>query len=48
MSIGCENIIGKKNKVMQSSKGVDKFVRIIKLKIKLEARNLDNLYHFLT
>ena len=38
----------KVNKVMQPSKGVNKFVKVIEINIIIEARTLDNLYHFLT
>ena len=48
ITINCENTFGKVNKVMQSSNGMIKVVRIIELKILIEARTLSNLYHMLT
>ena len=48
ITINCENIFKKIKKIARSSKGVVKLVRIIKLKIIIDARTLDTSYRMLT
>ena len=43
ITIDCYNIIGGVNKIMQSSKGMCKFIRIIELKIVIEGRIYNNI-----
>ena len=47
ITLTCYNIIGGINKIMQSTKGMCKFIRVIELKIKIQGRiynNIINIY----
>ena len=43
ITLTCYNIIGGINKIMQSTKGMCKFIRIIELKIKIQGRINNNI-----